>query len=311
MSFDGVMLASPTSTIARSVATAIDLLADRDGWVHELKADGIRALITVDGNHVDIINRRGADITFRYPDVVSAIRPLNLRGTFDGEIVVMVDGRIDFPGAHKRDGQGSARGAARAARDLPAVFLAFDVLTLAGQDLRSADLPTRREHLSGTGLALLPQTDDLRALWAFVVDNDMEGVVSKRTRAPYVAKRSRDWIKLKRTKTLSAIVVGVQPGRGQRRETFGALELGLIDENKTLRRIGAVGSGFTRHALELIADNPAGFVVEVAYLDVSPTGSLRQPVFVGLRDDITILDCTTRQIEDRVRSRAASHATSN
>ncbi len=301
--FKGVMLASPTSALARTTDAAVDALDGRDGWVHELKGDGIRAVCVCDGAEVTIYNRRGAVITYRYPDVVAYLQGLDLHAVLDGEIVAVqhVDGqvRIDFAGIHRRDAIGSDTAAARLARTIPATFLPFDILQNAGEATTALPLMARRGLLEGLGMGLMPQMLDVRSLWAACKANGWEGIVSKRADSLYVPKRSKSWIKLKVTHTLTAVVTGYTNGNGSRSSTFGALRVGLYNPaTGQLEHVGTVGSGFSQAELEDIkAHATEGILVEVEYLEVSPNRHLRQPVFLRRRTDVGLLDATVDQLE--------------
>jgi bifunctional non-homologous end joining protein LigD len=298
--FAGVMLASPMSVVARTQQAAVAALS-RPGWTHELKADGIRALITVHATGVQIHNRRGVEITWRYPDVVEQAQTFPA-GTYDGEIVCVVDGRIDFPAIHKRDAQNNAWKAQALAGSTPATFLAFDLLNLEGRDLTHQTLNVRRMELAPIGaVTLIPGTDDLPSLWSVVVTQGMEGVVSKRLDSPYVTKRSRNWIKIKQQHTVTCAVLDAVPGEGSRSGALGALRVAVFDGGE-FREVARVGSGLTE--AQVHETWSAGDVVEVGFLDVSPGGFLRQPVFLRRRSDVGLDACTWDQL-DSVLTRQA------
>ena len=146
-------------------------------------------------------------------------------------------------------------------------------------------------------------------MWAFVVENDLEGIVAKRLGSRYQpGVRSPDWRKIGHFKTVRAVVGGYTQGTGSREGTFGALLLGLIDRDR-LRWIGAVGSGFDERSLLAIrqaADQmrvaespfhpddqlPAGavwveprLVAVVRYKEWTGAARVRAPSFQGFTDD--------------------------
>lgn len=294
-----LMLASTTDLPQGEAAKT---LTDTGDWAAELKLDGIRAVAIVTPSSAKLYNRRRLDITYRYPDIVEHLLKLGQTAILDGEIIVMgPDGQPDFSRAHRRDAQGRAHRARQLAKTLPARFVAFDILAT-DVDVQGQSYTRRRallERLARHGLEVNPCSDDGELMWEFVRTQHLEGLVLKRKDSVYRPGRSQAWIKVKNVRRLSAIVTGYDVGEGHRADTFGALHLALFDHDYELVPIGRVGSGFTnadcvsirRH---LDAGDP--IVVEVKYLDVSPTGQLRQPVFVGVRNDVDRFDCATDQL---------------
>ena len=141
-------------------------------------------------------------------------------------------------------------------------------------------------------------SDQGLALWAQVVELELEGLIAKRVDSRYVPGRSTSWRKFKLTRRLSAAVRGCTQGTGSRATTFGALQLVLFDGKRPVE-IGEVGSGFSELMLvecrrRLAAGEP--FVVEVEYAGVSQEHKLRHPVFKGVRDDVVLADCTIAQL---------------
>jgi len=123
----------------------------------------------------------------------------------------------------------------------------------------------------------------------------MEGVVAKRAAARYHSTRFQDWIKFKHRRSLSALATSWLPGTGSRADTFGSIELSLLDENGSLHRVGKVGSGLGADDLIALPRLQMPFVVEVEYQEWTGT-ALRMPVFKGVRDDIPPSACTTAQL---------------
>jgi bifunctional non-homologous end joining protein LigD len=294
MSAPEVMLASrPDLDPERT----IDLLA-RQGWFFELKFDGIRAVITrTSEGSVRITNRRGADITLRYPDVVETWSVMeSFTGVVDGEIIVTDGlGRPDFTAAHLRDAQSTVGRIRRLAVQYPAVLMPFDVLERDGEDLRALPYRQRRAALEAMLSTTVPlSSTDGAAMWAFVRQNGLEGLIAKRPDAAYRPGRQKAWVKIKSTRRVSALVGGIVPGKGSRGE-IGALELYLYDADAgALRPIGQVGSGMSSRDMAVLRDRAATAtptVVEVEYLEVAPSGVLRMPVFKGIRNDVDPLDC--------------------
>lgn len=275
------------------------------GYVHDLKIDGVRCIAEVNEGQVVLKSRRGSDITARYPEVVQALHGTGEPGrlVLDCEIAVCDDkGLPSWEHTHKRDAQQSQ--IQRWASHMPASLFVFDCLTYRGIDMTERPYSARRDYVE----ALTGQWDNPRlqatishaagdALWAVVCEHQLEGVVAKRIGAPYRPGRSRDWIKIKRTRTVTCLVGGFDPGEGSRRDSFGALHLYLLDDKDELVPVGRVGSGFShadlRRVKNLLGRPP--LLVEVEYLDVR-SGVLRQPVFKGVREDVEVADATMAQL---------------
>ncbi len=297
-----VMLASPGKESAdRAVERLMGL-----GWRFEVKWDGIRAVVTRtrDGK-LAITNRRRVDITKRYPDVVATLDPaISFAGQVDGEIIVAsAAGQPDFRAVHQRDAQSSLAKIRRLAEQLPAQFIPFDLLEIGDADIRGLRYRERRDALFDAWpkeLGLPPMDwAEGAAIWKFVTDHHLEGMIAKRPDSPYRPGRSPSWVKIKSTRTISALVTGIVPGQGSRNGRIGALELALTDRaSGTLVPIGSVGSGMSEAALATLAakwdrsrSSGIPLVVDVEYLEVAASGSLRFPVYRGVREDVDPDSC--------------------
>lgn len=301
-----VMLASRDMRDPSALEALIGRLSDA-GWWFELKFDGIRAVVTIAEGTVRITNRRRADITYRYPDVVEQITQQGLTSTraglrglvLDGEIICSSQGRPDFHLAHLRDGQRSAQGVRVAMRKAPAWFIAFDVLQVEGGNVRGLPYEMRHALLAEQLPVSMRSTHghDGRTFWTFAQSRSMEGLVAKRDGSLYRPGRQNAWVKIKNTRRISAIATGVLKGNGSRAD-FGALMLALWDPStKKLVHVGNCGSGFTVADMKTVrealadADRSGPVVVEIEYLEASPDGKLRNPVFRGIRSDVEARDC--------------------
>lgn len=289
------MLAATAKAPARDL---IDALITAGSWWFEIKYDGIRAVIAVDAEgNVVITNRRGRDITFRYPEVVAFWSGFGFVGTLDGEIICLgPNGVPEFSRIHRRDAQQTVSGSARVAALFPAVFMPFDVLRHEGMDVRGWVYTRRHDLLSqviGADLISLASQDG-EAMWEFVAQRGMEGLMAKRGDSRYVGGRQRTWVKLKATKRAHVLVGGYTAGKGSH-EHVGALEMFLWDPRaSSLTPVGRVGSGLTdSDTREVVAMLSAGkaVVIDVEYLELSESGSLRMPVFKGIVRDVAPENC--------------------
>ena len=301
-----------------------------DAWVHEFKWDGVRALVVSDGQQVQVRSRAGNDVTSGYPEL-AALAPAVPAGTvLDGELVALdPDGVPSFPLLQRRMHLRDPVRVPVVARQVPVLFMAFDVLVQGGASVMDEAWTQRRSRLealdlAGPAWATPPIVGDLGAALAAAADRGLEGVVSKRRTSTYRAgERSADWRKLPLVREQEVVVGGVRRGQGHRQGTFGSLLVGTWDPNapdpsRPLRFAGSVGSGFTDREADRLAgvladlvtdappfvDPPTGadlswvrphVVVQVRFREWTPDGRLRQPSYRGQRVD---RDPMTVQRED-------------
>ena len=299
-------MARPTF-VPPMLATLSDERSLGDGWVLERKLDGIRCIAVADRGEVRLWTRTPRDVTHRWPAVVEAVAALGRDLVLDGEVVGMAgDEPLGF-GAMQRGGS--------------VALFAFDLLHLDGDDLRGRPLRSRRAALESLGVRTTEvwEGDSERRL-AEACAAGWEGLIAKVADAPYVSGRSRDWLKLKCVAEQEVVVGGWTEPRGSR-TGLGALLVGVYDGSE-LRYAGKVGTGFDRATLddlvarlaplerstspfsESIKPRVAGahwaeprLVAQVGFHEWTGAGRLRQPRFLGLRDD--------KAPEDVVRERAS------
>jgi bifunctional non-homologous end joining protein LigD len=291
------------------------------GWAFEIKWDGIRAILFVEGGRVRAQSRNDLDITPSFPELAGIGDFLGMAASvLDGEIVALgTDGRPSFSALQHRMHVANHREALRRAATDPVTFVAFDLLYADGQLLVDKPYDERRERLEGLALSgeafITTETFrdvDGQDILAAAVQNGLEGVIAKRRDGPYrPGRRSTDWVKVKSFRTQEAVIGGWTEGKGERAGSLGALLLGLPTDGTWLRYIGKVGTGFNDRArrelieqLEPLARGdspfegrlPAGdsaaahfveprLVGEVAYGEWTRAGRLRHPVWRGLRPE--------------------------
>ena len=208
------------------------------GWVYEPKWDGFRAIAFVDGGEVYIQSRNGRPLTRYFPELAFP----DGRYVLDGEIVLFdSEGRQDFDGLGQRIHPAKSR-IDMLAETTPTRFIAFDLL--AHDDAVLLELPQRerRERLAALvdkPVDLTPATEDPAEAEPWL--QGAEGVVAKRQDARYCPGERVGMTKIKRVRTIDAVVVGWRPGKEE--NTLGSLILGLYDEAGELRVVGHT-SGF-------------------------------------------------------------------
>ncbi|HWF73472.1 MAG TPA: ATP-dependent DNA ligase [Solirubrobacteraceae bacterium] len=203
-------------------------------WAYEPKYDGFRAIVFVDGTDV-VVQSRGAKPLGRYfPELAFAPG----RYVIDGEIVIdgATDGRQDFGALQQRIHPAESR-IARLAAETPARYIAFDLLALDDESWMGRPFLERRaglEALVAAPVGLTPYT--LLEAEAEPWLQNSEGVVAKDVTAPYRPGQRTGMVKVKRVRTIDAVVVGYRPGKEE--GTVGSLILGLYDDAGRLHVVG-------------------------------------------------------------------------
>jgi ATP-dependent DNA ligase len=210
-------------------------LPEGDGWAYEPKWDGFRAVVFVDGEDVYLQSRNGKPLGRYFPDVIAALPPG--RYVLDGEIVA-----ASFDTLGQRIHPAKSR-VERLAQETPARFIAFDLLALDDEVLMDRPWRARRAALEAAalpGIELTPVvfTPGEAAEWL----EHEEGVIAKEADEPYRSGERVGMVKIKRVRTIDAVVVGWRPGKAE--GTVGALILGLYEPDGRLRGVGH-SSGFT------------------------------------------------------------------
>ena len=221
--------------LARSRAS----LPQGDGWAYEPKWDGFRAIAFVDGDETRLQSRNGRDLTRYFPELQFAPG----RYVLDGEIVVHGEsGREDFDLLGQRIHPAKSR-VTMLAEQTPAVFIAFDLLAHDDDVLLELPYLERRAALE----ALVTDPIELTPMVRTAEEADhwlqeAEGVIAKEAAAVYQPGERVGMVKIKRVRTIDAVVLGWRPGKAE--NTVGALILGLYDDEGRLREVGH-SSGFT------------------------------------------------------------------
>jgi ATP-dependent DNA ligase len=208
-------------------------LPETPGWTYEPKWDGFRTIAFVDGGEAYLQSRNGKPMTRYFPEVVFVPGSYVL----DGELVIAgEDGRQEFELLGQRIHPAASR-VAMLAEKTPATFIAFDVLARDGEVLLERSLVERRaalDGLAGESVELTPWTDDVEQARPWL--HTAEGVVAKELDAPYRPGERTGMVKIKRVRTIDAVVMGWRPGKAE--NTVGALILGLYDGDGRLREVG-------------------------------------------------------------------------
>ena len=298
--------------IALMLATLTDRRDFGEDWLLERKFDGERCVARKAGDEVRLESRNGKDLTGTYPEVDSALAAQRTRELLlDGEVVAFDGDQTSFSRLQQR--LGVTRPSRTQVASYPVVFCVFDLLEIDGEDLTGKQLLERRARLAK---ALRPRKalqlseawrGDSQRRFARACRSGWEGLIAKRADAPYARGRSRDWLKLK-CAWEQELVIGGYTDPGGSRTDFGALLVGYYEDGR-LRYAGKVGTGYTAGTLrelgaqlrDLGTDAPPfvdaqpippgthwtrpELVAQIGFAEWTTDGRLRQPRFMGLRDD--------------------------
>lgn len=293
------------------LATLVRKPFDEPGWVYEEKYDGFRILAYKEGDEVTLLSRNGKDRTHSFANIAEAVRKLKPRTLLlDGEAITF-------------DPEGVSRFQLLQESSSAPQYAVFDCLYRDGRDFRPEPLTVRRAALeevvaktTGRRAAIFRSAildpDGLKA-FDIAKKSGYEGVLAKDESAPYVEGRSDRWLKFKVHQEDEFVIVGYTAPAGSRKH-LGALLLGAYRDGE-LRYVGKVGTGFTERRLSdlsrslkpLVASRPAvvnpprerdvtyvapRLVAQISYQEMTADQKLRQPVFLGLRDDKNPRDVT-------------------
>ncbi len=289
------------------LATLVSKPFDRPGWDYEEKYDGYRILAYKEGSHVTLLSRNDIDRTDAFKHVADAVLAFPSRTLLlDGEVVAFDSrhvSRFQLLQEHSEKCQ----------------YAVFDCLYKDGKDLRKLPLQERRQTLEtavkkDNGLLLSRRlADNGIAAFRRAKEEGLEGVVAKDLSAPYIERRSTKWLKVKVHQEEELVIGGYTAPEGSRVK-FGALLLGAYDKGGRLVYVGKVGTGFSKSILQSLyrsfqplvspsspfANPPREravtylkprLVAQISFQEWTADWKLRQPVYLGLRDDKSPREC--------------------
>lgn len=279
-------------------------------YLFEPKVDGYRTFCIKKNDKLKFISRTGHDVSSHFSEFKFSKNIKSKSCIIDGEIVIFDEkGNPSFQlmqtkGKNHHD----------------AVFIAFDILEKDGKNLTELPIEDRKRILAkviieSQNLKLMPFTQDGQKLWMDITKRKLEGVVAKRKGSIYIKKRSSEWLKIKEINTIDCVIVGIT----KQKRAISSLGLGLYDNDKVLKFIGKVGTGFSDAILEKLANllkkherskiEPIvgilpkdlipvtpNKVCEVKFMEVTKSCKLRIPVFIRLRDDKLPKECSLDQL---------------
>jgi len=288
----------------------------KDNWIYEIKWDGYRAIAEIsakggsasggEDRKVSLYSRNGNSFNKKFSAIADSLqRNIGSDIILDGEIVILdPEGRAKFQliQNYQRTGYGNL------------LYYVFDIIYLDGFDLTAVPLLKRKEILK----KILPEINNIRYndhiigggsdFYRAAMEKQLEGILAKEVNSCYyMGKRSKEWLKIKTKLRQEAVVGGFTKPKGSR-DKFGALVLGVFRGEEFLY-IGHAGGGFTQDDIDFIysklkplitknspfknppkTNTPVTWVLpklicEVEFSEWTEEGAMRQPVFLGLRED--------------------------
>ena len=295
---------APPKFVDPQLATLVDEVPTGSGWIHEIKYDGYRLLLSVGDGVATAWTRNGLDWSDKFKALVKAAAKLPAGCLIDGEAVAIDDdGRPSFQLLQSTLKGGRANLA----------FYAFDLLVDRGEDIRKLPNIERKQRLAalleGVSRPILYGDHIVgrgEEMFEAVCKQKGEGIISKRASAPYRGTRTRDWLKIKCVQRQEFVIVGWS--ESDRRIGFRSLLLAARDGRKLIY-VGKVGTGFSGKLIQDLMDRmeplatdkapvevpradrkgahfiEPKLVAEIAFTEFTDEGILRHPSFVGLRED--------------------------
>ena len=288
-------------------------------YIYEVKWDGIRALVSLEDGRLRIRSRNHNDITKQFPELMVGDKAFRANcGLFDAEIVCLdKSGRPEFKKVINRLMSTQESNIQKLSKTNSVYCYIFDCLYLDGRALVNESLLKRKEWLRD---AVRPDTpyrvsetmEDGGSLFEAAREHSLEGIMAKKKDGKYLPGRRSDlWLKIKVRQTAECFIVGYTPGKGNRSQSFGALQIAEKVDG-ALHYRGKVGTGFNDELMKEIlreikkqkeAKKPSlkggkivdekvtawiesSLIAEIGYAQLTPDRMFREPVFIRLRPDL-------------------------
>jgi len=287
---------------------------DSEDYIFELKLDGIRCLVYLWENGLELRNKRNKRLNTIYPELKGIYRQAKSKCILDGELVILNEGNPDFFELQRRSLMSNPVKIDFAARKLPVSFTAFDILYLDDKQITHLSLVDRKEILVKTvhespSLAVSRFIEkNGAALYKAAADQNLEGIIAKRKNSKYYCgKTTKDWLKIKALQDDDFVVCGYY----FKADNYVSIIIGAYSEGVIIYQ-GHVVMGVSRQDFNImtaagISEKSCYYpefpdfedavwlmpqlVCRVEYMERTPGDGLRQPVFRGLRDDKLPEEC--------------------
>ena len=293
---------NPFSSLDVQLALLSNQIPKGNDWLFEIKYDGYRIIAFVEQKKVVLKTRNSQDYTTKFLSLVNSLKKqFNFSLVLDGEVVVFdKEGKSDFS---------SLQQSIKSSKD-DFVYVVFDILALNGEDLRDLPLLKRKELLKSV---LKNSPNNLiysehvighgKECFNLAKKKNLEGIVAKKVDSKYKGTRNGDWLKIKCYLRQEFVVCGYTTS--SKNKLLSSIVVGYYD-GKKLINAGKVGTGFTEQQKEelnslfkklitkkeTVNGAPKGtiflkpkLVAEIQFAEFTKDKILRQPSFIGLRED--------------------------
>ncbi len=289
-------------------------------FLYEVKLDGQRTIAEIHSKQLLLYTRNFQDVTAKYPELTELKQAVRAKSAIlDGEIVALENGIPSFELLQQRMSLRDIRKLRTIAEEVPVIYYAFDILEHNGKSLQKIPLLDRKKILSrvvrpSARVKILPVFESKDLIEKKASEFGYEGIVAKKRESFYLPGQRTDlWQKFKFQNTDSFVIAGWTDGG--RSQQFGALLLGKY-RGKKLVPVGRAGTGFTDKTIAILMKLLSAFeakrspfdeaaekipekvhwlkpklVAEVKFKEWTKAGTLRAPVFLGLRKDLKPSDC--------------------
>ena len=285
-------------------------------YIYELKLDGHRCIAYLDKDSTDLRNKRDIKLLPKFPELININKHAKHRCILDGELIVIKNGKPDFSEVQRRSMLANPFKVQLASNKLPASFTAFDILYYDDHDVKGLTWIERRKllekNINENERIAISRYIEERGIefYKLAKQNELEGIVAKKKDSKYyLDKRTKDWIKIKNLKDDDFVVCGyilkggassIVLGQYLREELLfiGHVALGISTEDfrliKSTPKLSSQPFSYLPPGNDNVVWIEIHLVCIVKYMMKTANGSLRQPVFKGMRDDKAPKDCIIR-----------------
>lgn len=283
-------------------------------FIYELKLDGIRCIAYLDDKNTELRNKRNLIVNSIYPELQHINKNIKKKCILDGEVIVSIEGKPNFSEIQKRSLMSNKLKIEFASKKHPVSFVAYDILYYDNKQITDLPQIERKKILNKTieeneRLSISRYIEEKGIeLYKLTVAQDLEGIVAKRKDSKYYfGKNTNDWIKIKNLKDDDFVVCGYI----EKSNNIVSIVIGQYNQSNQLIYKGHVTLGISKSDFNIIANtkrianpyfsSPKGNekaiwlepinVCTVKFMERTSSGSLRQPVFKGLRNDKAPKEC--------------------
>lgn len=300
-----------TKNIKPMLIVEMQTAFDDPNFIYELKLDGERCIAYLDKSSTDLRNKRNIKMLSKVPELSNIHKQIKHRCILDGELIILKNGVPDFFEIQRRSLMSNTFKIQLASSNYPATFTAFDILYFDDHMVMDLPLLERKELLEknineNERIAVSRYVEEQGIkFYQLAQQNQLEGIVAKRKDSKYyLDKRTKDWIKIKNLLDDDFVICGYSL-----KDTVKSIALGQYLNDKLIYK-GNVSLGISGADFEIIKTIPRAnmqpdnfssqkiiwiepkLVCTVKFMMKTANGTLRQPVFKGLRNDKLPKDCT-------------------